>query len=325
MRRSEKTILKHSVPAVALSIGLTGGALAFGSVNMFGQQAEHEKITRIALSGFGLGPETMDEIAGKRGSYGAVGAPDRLDRGLMNTSEAHCDNGDYLDVPGYPQSAEAAAARLRACRRFIFTALDRAVADAGALADGRGRINTRHMPSVISCVYNGSRGRAKCNVLEALGLAFHAAQDFYAHSNWTDRPRTGPTGPTNPPGLGKSGRAQWLDPRLDVPWPPGLISGCFEGIPEKTHCRYGDGRARVKHRDLNKDTGQIDRATGLAGAGTTERGSVNGNFERAVLAAVDDTRDKWLYFEERIMAEYGRRRGTAIICAVRSDDADTCR
>jgi hypothetical protein len=312
-------MLRSSVAAGLVVMCVTSGAFAFGSVNILGQQAEHERITRAALSVFHLGPETLDEIAGKRGTFGAVGAPDRPDRGLLSVNAAHCDSGDHLDTPGYPQSATDALGHLAACRAGIFAHLNAAVSAAGAIADVNGQIDSAAIPTHISCTYNGRPGRAKCNVLEQLGLAFHAAQDFYAHTNWVDMPADGPIGLTNPPGLGNSGPAPWINPHERIAPPAGLISGCFQGIPERLFCS-----GRVHHADLNKDTGPIDPSSGKAGTGTTKRGAVKGNFARAVAAAVADTRDKWTYFEARISETYGAVRGKAIICAIRNDDESAC-
>lgn len=58
-----------------------------------------------------------------------------------------------------------------------------------ALLDSRSRTKDSEIPTVISCSYVKARSptaRAKCNVLEDLGLVLHAAQDFYSHSNWVD-------------------------------------------------------------------------------------------------------------------------------------------
>jgi len=293
----------------------------FGTINLAGQFAEHEKITRLALKPFGLGPKTLSEVAGKSGSMGAVGAPDWR---LLTKPAAHCDGGDWIDTPDYPQSKAEAQQNLEACRAHIFAALEEAVTDAAGLLKDDGSIDPAEVPSVFSCKYTGTKGRAKCNVLEDLGLAMHAAQDFYSHSNWVDKPAAGALGPENPPGLGRSGRAPWLDPRLREAVPKGLISGCYESPPEELRCNYGDGKPRVKHKVLNKDTGDIDVKTGRIGRGKTIRGKINDNFARAIAAAIADTRDKWQYFEERVLAVYGDRRGKAIICAMRADNLDSC-
>lgn len=309
-----------SIAAAVLTAMTVAAAHGFGTVNAIGQQAEHERITRLGLKSFGIGPKTMAMTAGAPGSFGAVGAPDNPAFGLMGTKAAHCDGGDTLDVPGYPQARDAAAAQLKACRDWIVAKLKEAVTDAGAILDAQGRIDDSQIPTLIACTFNNKKGRAKCNVLEDIGLALHAAQDFYSHSNWTDKPAAGAVGPSNPPGLGKSGRSPWLDPRTSGTFPAGLISGCYDGWPEGAHCAN-----RVKHQSLNKDTGSIDLKSGAAGAGTSERGKLNGNFAHAVTAAIDDTRDKWAYFEERVRATYGAARGQRIICAIRSDDPSGCK
>jgi hypothetical protein len=318
-------MMRRSLPALALfGIGclavvtLTPGAAGFGTLNKLGQNAEHEHITRAALGDFD--PRTLNEIAGATGSFGAVGAPDNPVRGLLFSSEAHCDNGDYLD-PGkvagsqqesYPQSASQAAATLTRCRDWIKHWLDEAVRSAEPLTDP-GRINTS-----LGCVFNGEPGRAKCNVLDNLGVAFHAAQDFYAHTNWVDRPADGPVSVENPPGLGNAGHAPWLDPRKDFPFPSGLMSGCFQALPESLFCND-----RVRHAAINKDLGPISDS-GAAGTGKTPRGAVNDNFQRAVNAAVEDTQDKWAYFQQRVRDTYGSAKGDRIICVVRSDNYRRC-
>jgi hypothetical protein len=201
---------------------------------------------------------------------------------------------------------------LEGCRTWSFHWLDAAVHAAAPLAQPDAA-NTS-----LDCDFDGALYSGKCAVLEYLGVALHAAQDFYSHSNWVDRPRSGAVGPGNPPGLGQEGRAPWFDPRLDAPFPEGLISGCYDGFPETFHCR-----GRVKHDVLNKDTGPIG-PEGATGPGSSSRGRINGNFERAVAAAIADTRDKWAYFQERVVATYGETDGARIICAVRSDTPMEC-
>ena len=311
---------RHAVSiGAAMAIGVAASAaLAFGTINAFSQHAEHENITRLGLSSLGIGPKTMTEIAGTKGAFGAVGAPEGR---LLSQKSAHCDGGDYFDVPGYPQSKKAALKRLKDCRAWIFAKLKEAVRDAGALVDAAGTIDGSQVPTIIPCTYDGTKSRAKCNVLEDLGLAFHAAQDFYAHSNWTDQPGPGPIGPENPPGLGQKERAAWIDPRQAVAPPAGLISECF-GIPEASSCTYGNGAKRVMHKILNKDEGLISKTA--IGPGETPRGKINGNFERAVNAAIDDTADKWLYFEQQVHAAFPGARGKRIVCVVKSDTPDNC-
>lgn len=309
--------------ALAAGLSVASAGWAFGTVKgVLGQNVEHERITRAALGPMGFEPRSLDEIAGTArvkavpGTWGAVGAPDNPARGLMGQHSAHCDGGDAREVAGYPQSARDARTILEECRTWIFDRLDEAVNDAGPLVvqDDKGAwvpaaLQFPGPGPVASCWYNGAKGRAKCNVLEQLGLAFHASQDFYSHSNWVDVPAADSLSPINPPGLGANTPAPWLDPfARPKDFPRGLITGCFESVPEAFHCNYGPGWPRVKHEFLNKDGPQKVRS------------SVNGNFERAFIVAKEDTVLKWRYFEARVLQTYGPDKGPAIVCAVKRDD-----
>lgn len=306
---------KLSGGLAALVLAATAGpALAFGTVKGIGQNAEHERITRRAL-GCGTGahscfrPRTLDALAGRDRSFGAVGAPDR--GSLILQPQAHCDRGDRLPSPRYPQSAAQARGALEACRAWMDGKLTEAVKDSLAMLDAKGQLRPAQV--ALGCVFvGGVKGRAKCNVLEDFGIALHTAQDFYAHSNWVDVPdRSRPLGLDNPPGLGRSGWAPWMRLRANPGFPAGLMSGCY-GVPEARACE-----GRVMHASLNKDTGVIDPRPG---AGTSPRGRINGNFARAVEAATLDTRDKWDLLRERLVATYGVRRGALMACAIVMDD-----
>lgn len=317
--------VKVSVAAIAVLVSVAS-AFAFGTIHGLGQNAEHERITRHALGGpctvgfNGLPcfePESLDMLAGKKGTVGAVGLPDVT---MITDPKAHCDMGDYLDVPGYPQSRAAAQSHLSECRAWMKAKLDEAVRDAAALVDAKGNIDDSQIPTMVACSFGTGKGRAKCNVLEDFGILLHASQDFYSHTNWTDRnDSSAPVGPENPPGLGNTGPAEWLNLRAAATAvPAGLISGCFKLLPESKFCNYGpsDSLHRVKHEFLNKDKGQIDPAFGAAG---TMRGSVEDNFRRAVEAAEMDTRDKWATLSERLIATYGQTRGVKMTCALAHD------
>jgi hypothetical protein len=302
---------------------MAGPALGFGTIRGLGQNAEHERITRHALAcstawdGNCLEPKALTELAGGNDNFGAVGIPDRGD--LIPENKAHCDSGDYLDIPGYPHSKADAEAALETCRAWMVSNLNEAVTDAGKLVDSSGHLRKSQLS--IPCVFIGRiKGGAKCNVIEDLGLLLHASQDFYAHSNWVDHPDPSqPVGVENPPGLGNTGRAPWIDLRTTTAFPDGLITGCFENPPEKSHCNYGPGGSlhRVKHAVVNKDDGAIDPALG---AGTTQRGAIDDNFARAVSAAIDDTKDKWATFRGRLEAAYGNDTGDRMACAIARDD-----
>ena len=329
------------VRIVTVSLAIFGVAIinpapvsAFGTINGAGQNGEHGRITRQALActplsapGDCFEQKTLDSLAGKAGTFGAVGAPDR-GRGML-TSYAHCSGGDFLDVPSYPQSKARAEAVLEECRTYMMQNLTHAVSDAADLLDDQGAVRRSETTLAIDCTYAGSRhGRAKCNILAHLGRLLHASQDFYAHSNWVDQPDMERViDVSNPPGLGRHGPAPWLDLRLASPaFPDGLLSGCFDNISfvdENRGCLYGEaGEHRVRHANLNKDRGVIDA---VIGTGTTERGAMNDNFRHAVEAAVADSADKWAIYRELLMVTYGTDRGSRMICALTRDDpAQAC-
>lgn len=293
-------------------------ALAFGiEPAERGVGTEHERITRAAIGD--VDPTTLDELAGSNANPGAVGAPDLASRGLVSDAASHCDGGDYLAVaPGaepYGKTQQSASNALTACRALIFAELENAVAAAKDLS------NPTEANTSLGCKFDGTNGEAKCNVLQHLGLAFHAAQDFYAHTNWVDQPAAGPITARNPPGLGKTGRAWWLDPRATMPFPTGLISGCQADCEDWLPIF---GQERITRADLGKDLGPI--GNGRGGLGMTPRGAINNNFQRAVSTAVADTSDKWDYFKERIRAVYPGDAGETILCALANDKFDkaTC-
>ena len=202
---------------LTLALFCAGPASAFGTLRGMGQNAEHERITRHALacdtapSTDCFQPASLDELAGGHGNFGAVGIPDRGD--LIPVNKAHCDSGDWLDVPAYPQTKAMAQAALEACRNWMVQKLADAVRDAAKLVSDENML--RQSQVEIPCVFVGEiMGGAKCNVIEDFGILLHASQDFYSHSNWVDRPDLSqPIGPRNPPGLGQTGRAPWLDLR----------------------------------------------------------------------------------------------------------------
>ncbi len=304
-------------------------AFAFGTIKGLGQNLEHERITRRAFACVaGVAADdcfqknTLNSLAGSPGNFGAVGAPDR--GRLVVRSEAHCDGGDYFGVPDYPQTKAQANANIAACRAWMASNLDQAVAAAAELLDAKGNIRDSQIPTFVSCTYaGGKKGRAKCNVLEHFGIILHAAQDFYSHTNWTDAADAkAPASALNPPGLNKRGPSPYINLRGGQQFPLGLVSGCFEAksaLSEEAYCNYGPQGVlpRVKHLALNKDKGTIDPAIG---AGATERGKINDNFRHAVEAAIADTKDKWATLKERLVAAYGAARAAKMVCALTRDD-----
>ena len=316
MQASAGAVMKRTAAFIGLcAVALGGPAGAFGTIRHLGPDAEPERITRRALQCTPMSPttciapRTLDELAGRTGTFGAVGFPDNPRSGLISESGAHCDSGDSLPVRGYPQSALQARAKLEACRAWMVLNMDQAIDAAAGLLDGEGRVAPREVK--LACRFGKSVAGAKCRVLQSFGTVLHASQDFYSHSNWTDRPAPGAIGPGNPPGLGRTGPAPWISLRRATPFPAGLISGCYQGFPEAAFCRD-----RVKHEALNKDNGQIDP---VIGTGSSTRGGVNGNFQRAVEAAVADTADKWVLLKERLEGRYGEAAAARMICALTKD------
>lgn len=330
--------MRRVITMALLALGVLAAgatqALAYGTIVGLGQNAEHERMTRRALAcppgttstGTCFEAASIGSLAGTSGSVGAVGYPDISS--YINDGSYHCDGGDTYPVAGYPQSAGAAAAKLRQCRAVIDARLDQAAAAAARMLGPKNEILGPEVDLSSSCTFvGGVSGRAKCDVLWHLGVALHVTQDFYAHSNWADRADLRPgrlVGVENPDGFGRSSRAPFLDVRGSPGLPRGLITGCF-GLPEGATCNYGGllgfKYARVKHLNLNKDKGTISPTPGGAlGAGTTARGSHSGNFARSVIAAMDDTSDKWATLRERLVAAHGAEKAALMICALVRDD-----
>lgn len=309
--------------AIIFRAALIGGALigatGFGTINSMGQNAEHERITRWALGcertgpplPWCLEPDTLDEMAGEFGSFGAIGTPDTPPAILE--SAPHCDNGDHVAGGAYPHSAADARRELENCRNLMRQNLEAAVFAAAGVLDRQGRIDGDAVE--LGCEFNGEDS-AKCRVLTAMGALMHASQDFYAHSNWTD---VGNEDPSYPRGLGQAGPAPWISLRGEAEFPEGLMTGCF--VIAGSGC---DGR--IHHDVLNKDTGvdAIDYERGLIPAGASPRSQGIGaeNFERAVRAAIADTEDKWRLLEERLVASYGAERARLMMCAISRDDPE---
>jgi hypothetical protein len=340
-----------TVAVTAASVlGTAPRAHAFGTV---GHLAEHERITRAALA-CGTrkgGPDcfqarSLDQVAGKKGTFGAIGSPDDPRTGEFLTSAAHCDNADYVDGPEYrPVDRQRATAALLSCVAYARARVRAGVRRAADLLDSQGRIKPGEVslkssvipPHPADCSFNRISGRAKCDVIEEFGRALHAVQDFYSHSNWADTAASGPITEHNAPG----GRQGVISPLFalfgpepsatDVPaW---LTTGCFDAkaaiTGERAGCTDG-GRTRLKHAWINKDTGVIDRDTGTTSCTEkgknvcTARGQVDQNFARAVRRAIDDSRRQWRDFATAVRQAYPGR-GDRIVCALTHDDpTKTC-
>ncbi|GAU68780.1 hypothetical protein SSP35_09_00230 [Streptomyces sp. NBRC 110611] len=331
-----RTLRRRPAPAalaamtVALLVPLEQPAQAFGTINRFGQQSEHERITRAALAcpagtpsdGTCFEPHSLDQLAGKSGTFGAVGAPDTDE---ILSPAAHCDNADYLSLSGYPHSREQANSALASCISRLQSRFAEGVGAVGAAFGGDGAVSEKETTLSKDCTFTlGISGRAKCNALEGFGRALHGAQDFYSHSNWTDRTDTArAVGTDNPPGLDLQAPATVLNlistgPLHPSAIPQDLSTGCFAMFPG---CRK-----RIRHGDLNKDNGLIHPMTGAATAPKTPRGRTAGNFQRAVEAAVTETRRQWRDFRQALTDRYGTERGRRAACVLTHDvPARDCR
>ena len=120
--------MSRALSIIVLSCALAANAFAFGTKpGTHNVGSEHEKITRAAVKD--LGPLTTDMLAGKGEDPGAVGAPDQSGRGLLANAPSHCDGGDFLaGQDPYAQTQAAAQAALVACREYVITQIDSAVA-----------------------------------------------------------------------------------------------------------------------------------------------------------------------------------------------------
>ncbi|KAH6634709.1 hypothetical protein B0J18DRAFT_362026 [Chaetomium sp. MPI-SDFR-AT-0129] len=336
-------------------------ATAFGTINdpiVLKQHNEHEMITRLAFQcaapnqksdGTCFEPRSLDQLAGYHnnvmgialtgtGMNGAVGAPDTFDP-LPEGPEAHCDDADFLDVPGYPQSRKEANARLQTCVDHLRHRFRQAVDAARRLVDERNRIR-REMVQISyggDCTFafptwqSDSYGRAKCSAIEGFGRALHGIQDFYAHSNWADAADpTQEISISNPPGLGMTETAPFLDLRANGTIPEELIprnltTGCFN-LPDIT---FGSGvcQGRITHNALSKDKGII-HLDGTFGSPEADPRSeaVATNFELAVKAAVKHSQEAWGHLRDQIRQEYGAISGDIMICSlIRDDPIKDCR
>ncbi len=336
-----------------------------------GQHAEHEKITKALSCGADdsvkpcFESNSMAMLAGSNGTAGGVGLPDRVTE-IIGHGSAHCDDADYL--PGKPYQRSDAARAVKAiddCVDLFGHHIDEALDAAGGLADERG-IKSSQSDATDPCPWDlsGSGGvevgtaSAKCQVINGLGRAMHAAEDFWSHTNWGDRanpnePVIVPDKPgdprddapvfnlSNPPGLERTEPVPFLRypiSRDQLPTEAEMlagkapISGCDDSADElankglnwikkiyDTGVRVDNCPERVKHSALNKDKGLIDWKTGKTSDPGTPRGAAGDNFQRAVTGARKQVRAIWGDFVNAIDSRYGGTRGGLILRALTSD------
>ncbi|PSN67720.1 hypothetical protein BS50DRAFT_347821 [Corynespora cassiicola Philippines] len=349
-----RTLIYHLAAYCSLAIlsfPLPSTSAPFGTIDFaawpFYQHREHEFITRFALQcpngqksdGICFESESIDNLAGKSGKNGAIGAPD--DYPGTEPAQAHCDNADFLDVPGYPQQRWQADSQLQICVNHLRRRFRQGVQATRRLLDKDDRIVTREAEIKSYCDFNhrdtlddDPSARAKCVALEGLGRALHGIEDFYSHSNWADQADQGrPVSAVNPPGLGNTGPAPFLSLRasnnISLQIPRALTTGCFDDgeFPSGPDVGTGACLNRVLHLNLNKDHGRIDPRTGAAVADPpSRREAVAGNFQRAVAAAVADAKEQWQQFRDALRSEHGAEKGNLMVCAlVRDDPIKDCR
>lgn len=304
-------------PAAAAAIVITLAAVPAGPALAF-TGGNHETVTRAALS---WEPVTLSAMADAR--KGAVNADDH--GGYFLIGPLHCDNADYLaprHVEDYPRSRDEATTELLACVRTSVAHFRNAVRAADGLVDARGAVRADQSDLSSPCTWQETPGPAKCDVLEELGRSWHPVQDFYAHSNWSDRAAPGAVGVGNPPGLARDGVAPFFDVRRysgmeDADWtrearaliPEDLATGCYSDF-DSSGVKDGDCAGRVTHnRDLNKDTA------------ASHRSRTGDNFDRAVAGATAETTRQWNDFRAELRAAYpDHGRGEQMICVLTHDD-----
>ena len=332
---SGSAVLVLAVGAVLTTVVLPPvPAHAFGTTRS--QGSEHEFITRAALAcppgvpsdGSCFEPMSLDQLAGRPGTFGGVGAPDSDE--FFGVPQAHCDDADFLAVAGYPRSRAAATAQLQACVTHLRGRFEQGVTAAAAVLKADGTLDGEQVDIRSSCTFfGGVGGRAKCDAIEGLGRALHGVQDFYSHSNYADEADPGrPIGLANPPGLNLPAPSALLDLRGTgfAPVPPDLSTGHFSTLELVLSCdRAASVTGRVTHKCLNKDEEQIDPASGAVApcaTGTvacTVRGAVGSNAAKAVAGAITETRRQWADFRAELLSRYGPENGTRIVSALTQD------
>lgn len=312
---------------------------SFGTVNIgpfLHQHSEHERITRAALacqdvkSPECFEPNSIDQLAGAGFTFGAVGDPDNP-RGLnplaVEGPLAHCDNADFLDIPGYPTSRTASTAMLQGCVSHLRNRVTQGVAAASSILTDKDLIKKNEV-ELGSCDFQDDPDdHAKCKALQGFGRALHGIQDFYSHSNWADRAGPNAVDASNPPGLYRHDSPGFFDLRsnqrlvIEANSPIyNLSTGCYGGFGEDETPGVGICLNRITHNTLNKDGGIIDPVSGATSDPGTVRGQVLTNFNDAVAAAITDTRRQWRHFRYALQDQYGSLRANRMACSMTTDD-----
>ncbi|KAF2250335.1 hypothetical protein BU26DRAFT_564195 [Trematosphaeria pertusa] len=281
-------------------------------------------------------PISLSNLAGTHvgsipflGDNGMVGSPDDLQ---PEGPEAHCDDADFLDVEGYPRTRQQATEQLQACVDHLRMRFGQAIRGAVRMLDASNSIkqDMTELGDEDECDHDhrettdNTSDNAKCVVLEGFGHALHGVQDFYAHSNWADLPNSAHSiSVTNPPGLNRTDAAPFLDLRLTTAIagqvPRGLSTGCYVLIDRAEG--FGDCEDRVTHHTMNKDHGIIELNGNIEGdSDGVPRNEVAGNIDKAVLAAIQGSRNQWGNVRSEIKRVYGDEKGDRMICGLARDN-----
>lgn len=215
--------------------------------------------------------------------------------------------------------------------------------------DATGQLS--YVPATLGTCYFSyySASGSKCYVLNSLGRALHAVEDFYAHSNWGDiADPDRPVSIDNPPGLGKRQVGPFWDLTMsfDQAWTPGLSSGCYpnsesRGLPSgaaadcsNRACDIGSCTDRsFKYHGYSKDIADFNWRQGAHPSvtcgsvdGCQPRGAVrfrDGTLveQNVVRLAITDVRRVWAQEQDVIRSHFGITRGETIICYITRDFA----
>lgn len=360
-RVSRRTALLTSVLVVALVaatavvVDTSPPAEAFGTVELglLKQKVVHEPITRT-LSCVAdqtvaecWQPQSINQLAGKGGTFGAVGEPDNPLDGSPNPAARHCDNVDS-GYGSYNTQADAQKA-FDECLDWYQSYMQFAVDSAAALLKPDGTIDAPQTDilNATGSTYNACRlpdpkknntsnDSAKCNVINGFGRALHLYEDFWSHSNWADKanPKT-PESLTNPVGLSNTDQPDFFafpGPSA-LSLPERLLTGCDDSI-SKLDCALAEAdpnvpgsfiitQFRTAHSMVNKDNGNVDAKTCRASDPITDRGKVTvdgtANFQRAVTGACGAARRAWTDLQNQLVAVYGPERAATMIRAITKD------
>ncbi|MFI0259269.1 hypothetical protein ACH4OW_09560 [Streptomyces sp. NPDC017056] len=199
---------------------------------------------------------------------------------------------------------------------------------ADKLVNSQGHINTAHVALNRLCVYDDKPGRAKCEVFENLGRAWHPIEDFYSHSNWADQAdTTRKIGVDNPPGLHQKGVPAFFGLRAysrqaPAKWKadaakavdPKLTTGCVPGEYESDGTKVENCNGRIAHYDTNGKGGLSKDGEG------SSRSKIAHNYQNARNGAINDIERQWKDFQGELLATYASNgRGKKMICALTHD------